>query len=136
MSMRRGRRPTWSEEERERVLRLAAEGRSQREIAEVVFGDARYRGRVERILRRPPERARPAEASLAPEGTPAEVEGLPSSAADAVSIDELVARYEQELARTGAVPSLSEIERLLRIKRQLRALADLERLNALTRASG
>jgi hypothetical protein len=47
----RGRRPRWSERDRERVLALAAEGASQREIAKAVFGDARYRGRVERVLR-------------------------------------------------------------------------------------
>src|SRR5437764_14642466 len=47
----RGRRPSWTKEERERVLALAEQGASQREIAEAVFGDVRYRGRVERILR-------------------------------------------------------------------------------------
>jgi hypothetical protein len=46
-----GRRPRWSRAQRDRVLELAAEGASQRAIAEAVFGDARYRGRVERILR-------------------------------------------------------------------------------------
>ncbi len=46
----RGRPPAWNEEQREQVLELAAEGATQREIAEIVFGDVRYRGRVERIV--------------------------------------------------------------------------------------
>ena len=44
--------PSSSEAEREGVRQLAADGLSIRRIAAVVFGDARYRGRVERILRR------------------------------------------------------------------------------------
>jgi len=43
------------------VHALAAEGRSQRQIAEEVFGDGRYRGRVERILSRLPGRDVPPE---------------------------------------------------------------------------
>src|SRR5688572_23212793 len=39
------------EEQRRRVLELAASGVSQREIANSVFGEARYRGGVERILK-------------------------------------------------------------------------------------
>ena len=39
--------------QRAEVERLAAEGVSVRQIAVQVFGDARFRGRVERILRRP-----------------------------------------------------------------------------------
>jgi hypothetical protein len=46
----RGRRRRFTRAQRDRVLALAAEGASQREIAEQVFGDVRYRGRVERIL--------------------------------------------------------------------------------------
>src|ERR1700738_587935 len=40
-----------SPEERGEVIRLAGEGVSVRRIAVEVFGDSRYRGRVERILR-------------------------------------------------------------------------------------
>ena len=47
---RAGRPPAWNEEQRLQVLELADGGASQREIAVEVFGDARYRGRVERIL--------------------------------------------------------------------------------------
>ena len=47
---RQGRRPRWTRAQRERVLELAAQGASQRAIAEAVFGNARLRGRVERIL--------------------------------------------------------------------------------------
>jgi hypothetical protein len=45
------------------VERLAAEGVSVRQIAAQVFGDARFRGRVERILHRPA--AEPATVALA-----------------------------------------------------------------------
>jgi len=49
------------------------------------------------------------------------------------SVVELVARYERQLVQSGEVPTLREIERLLRIKQQLSDAAKLERLNALTR---
>ena len=40
-----------SPQQRAEVIRLAAEGMSVREIASTVFGDPRFRGRVERILK-------------------------------------------------------------------------------------
>ena len=46
----KGRKRSFSDEQRQRVLELAAQGASQREIAIKVFGDVRFRGRVERIL--------------------------------------------------------------------------------------
>src|SRR6266511_2541658 len=53
--MSRGGRPRAAMPEQvERVRSLAAEQGSERKIAELVFGDARYRGRVERILRPAP----------------------------------------------------------------------------------
>jgi hypothetical protein len=48
---RTGRPPAETPEEREQVLALADKHVPHREIAEQVFGNARYRGRVERILR-------------------------------------------------------------------------------------
>jgi hypothetical protein len=50
-----------------------------------------------------------------------------------VMIAELVARYERQIVSSGEIPSLVDIERLLRIKRQLASMATVERLNALTR---
>jgi hypothetical protein len=47
-----GRRLVSTPAERIRVRVLAKEGFSQQEIAERVFGDRRYHGRVERILKR------------------------------------------------------------------------------------
>ena len=111
------------------MLALAAEGRSQRQIAEAVFGDARYRGRVGRILNRPPARAVPE----LPPGEGEDVEALLASGGEMAIVVELVARYERSLLEGGTVASPAEIERLLRIKRQLAAIAMVERANALAR---
>ena len=122
----RGRRPAYSREQRERVLALAAEGRGQRQIAEQVFGDVRYRGRVERILKLPPTRN--IGSGQAP-GEGNDLEVMLAAGEDMAIVAELVARYELE---SDVAPSLVEIERLLRIKRQLAGMATLKRLKALT----
>src|SRR5439155_24823237 len=105
--------------QRERVLALSAQSRSQREIAEEVFGDARYRGRVERILNQPP--ARPVPELPHREGE--DFEALLAGGSDFAIIVELVERYERRLLESGTVASPAEYERLLRIKRQLAAIA-------------
>ena len=110
---------------------LAAEGFSQRQIAERVFGDERFRGRVERILRQPPSRQHP-RGPIDPDAR-IDLDGLLASEGEMGSVVELVARYERQLVRSGELPPLREIERLLRIKQQLSDIAKLERLNALTR---
>jgi hypothetical protein len=48
---RRGRPQAATPAQVAQVRSLAAEGVSERKIAEIVFGDARYRGRVERLMR-------------------------------------------------------------------------------------
>jgi hypothetical protein len=129
---RQGRRPRWTGAERERVLELAAQGASQRAIAETVFGDARLRGRVERIL------AAEAAASNGPD--------LPRSSAaqgaagesftpesDLELFRELVSRSERAMLESEHPPSLLDIERLLKIKRQLGTLETIEELRLLTR---
>jgi hypothetical protein len=111
------------------IRSLAAEAVSERKIAELVFGDARYRGRVERILRPwSAASARQLPGEQAPgndNGTGAEPE-LPS-------IRELLNRHRRRLANSGELPSLKEIELLLKLERQLEAQEELEHLNALTR---
>jgi hypothetical protein len=120
----RGRRPRWKKEERERVLALAQEGASQREIAETVFGDARLRGRVERILR--------AHTAASNASSPPRNGGddRPSPRArpdsDLELFHELVARAEQALLESEDAPSFGEIERLMRVKRQIDALETIE----------
>src|SRR3954453_9989037 len=49
-----GRPPKSTAEERRDVYSAAMDGMTLREIAELVFGDPRYKDRVARILRRPP----------------------------------------------------------------------------------
>ncbi len=56
-----------------------------------------------------------------------------SSGGEMAIVVELVARYERSLLEGGTVASLDEIERLLRIKRQLATIAMVERANALAR---
>jgi hypothetical protein len=52
------------------------------------------------------------------------------------SIRELLNRHRRRLARSGELPSLKEIELLLKLERQLEAQEELEHLNALTREVG
>jgi hypothetical protein len=131
--MRRGgRRPRWTREERERVIALAEEGASQRQIAELVFGDARFRGRVERILRPP---APASDASALPRtvavGEESSNDLRPES--DLALFRELVARAERAMLESASPPLLSDIERLLRVKRQVDNLEALERANDIAR---
>ena len=109
----------------EQVRSLAAEAVSERKIAELVFGDARYRGRVERLLRT--RSSSPADELPAGEnGSGVEEQELPSTR-------ELLNRHRRRLANAGELPSLKEIELLLKLERQLEATETLERLRALTR---
>jgi len=109
---RRGRPRASTETQRERVRRLAADEWSRRQIAKDVFGDARYRGRVERILRLTPRRL----SAVAQPTDDAQLmtDRLPAAANGGSSLPGLVDRYRRSLAR-DCEPSLSEIERLLQI---------------------
>ena len=120
----RGRRPSWTREERERVLALAEQGASQREIADAVFGDARYRGRVERILRS--EAAASNGPPLPRNDASEDTSGRVRPGSDLELFRELVARAESFLLDSDEAPSLSEIERLMRVKRQIDALETIE----------
>jgi hypothetical protein len=94
-----------------------------------VFGDSRYRGRVERILRRPAVAVRP---TVTAEGEgEIDLEQLLASGGEAGVVPFLLARYERWLITSGTVASPADLERLVRIRRQLAALAELERLRAL-----
>lgn len=128
----RGRPTVATRAQRARVERLAAEGASVRQIAAAVFGAARYRGRVERILR---PRADPAPAPGAYRDPKGEVDlsaVLPASDA-APLLRELFNMYMQRVASGEIEPSVAELARLADLERRLEAKEQLERLNALTR---
>jgi hypothetical protein len=97
---------------------LAAEAVSERKIAEIVFGDARYRGRVERILR--PRSSSPPP-KLPGKQAPGNDDDGTGAEPDLPSIRELLNRHRRRLARSGELPSLKEIELLLKLERQLEA---------------
>ncbi len=123
-----GRREKTTVAQRAEVKRLAAEGLSIRRIAAEVFGDARFRGRVERILG-------PPAASLAtqavPVSTDAELEGVDASAMDTPTLVRLLTRRRLEaLAASGAAPSFTELRSLLDLERRLIAFETLERAEA------
>ena len=127
--MRWGRPRTATHAEVERVLALAARGVSRRKIAESVFGDARYRGRVERIvggeafpLPRPDEADATARARREGFNEPSE---LPSTR-------ELLERHRRRLAEME-LPPLKEIELLLKLERQVEAMEAVALARALTR---
>ena len=121
----RGRRPSWTKLERERVLALAEQGASQREIAEAVFGDARFRGRVERILRADAAASNGPASSRTEASEDASARVRPDS--DLELFRELVARAERSLLDREDGPSLSEIASLMRVKRSIKTLETIER---------
>jgi hypothetical protein len=108
------------------VHRLVQEGLSKREIAARVFGDARYYGRVERILCRPTSRRPNQEPSA---------DGLMDAAPQGSHawIRELLDRHRERLANADELPSLKDIELLMKLERQLEVAETVERLNAITR---
>lgn len=97
---RGGRRPESTREQRERVRALASEGLSQRQIAEDVFGDRRYHGRVQRILRALPARELP--------GVVAPLAGGMSPAAYRTS-EEVEQRWADLLDNLRTGPTVEEI---------------------------
>ena len=110
---------------------MAAEAVSERKIAEIVFGDARYRGRVERSLSR--RGSAPPREPLGEQAAPKVDKDTEPAEPELASIRELLNRHRRQLASTGEVPSLKEIELLLKLEQQVEAQETLERLNALTR---
>ena len=81
---------------------------SVRRIAAAVFGDARFRGRVERILRRPPEVTPLTDPSLA---DPA-LEGIDLGELEWTALIRLL--FERRLAwlaASGEAPSMNELDR-------------------------
>ncbi len=108
--------------QREEVVQLREADMPIRAIAAQVFGDARYRGRVERIL-----------ASREIVGGTRDVAGLEGlEPLEAIRI-----LYERRLAvllEGEAAPSMTELQKLLEVQRQLDGFAALERLRGLTAA--
>jgi len=95
-----------------------------RRIAAAVFGDARFRGRVERILRRPPEVTPLTDPSLA---DPA-LEGIDLGELEWTALIRLL--FERRLAwlaASGEAPSMNELRNLLEVQRRLEAAETVER---------
>ena len=131
---RRGRPPVATPEQVDKVRSLSAQKVSERKIAELVFGDARDRARVERILRR-----RGSSPTGDPPGEHSAVKpdkGAQAGELELPSVRELLNRHRRRLASGGELPSLKEIELLIKLERQVEAQETLERLTALTREVG
>jgi len=109
------------------VERLSRQGASGRAVAKQVFGDVRYRGRVERILR----------SSVASKGIDAgrldEFPGFVPSAETMPAVRSALSRYAARVERGELQPSLAELLKLLDLERRLQAFESLERMNASTR---
>lgn len=127
---RRGRPQAATPAQVAQVRSLAAEAVSERKTAEIVFGDARYRGRVERLLR---TRSSSPARELPGEHAPAGDKGKRADEQELPSIRELLNRHRRRLASAGELPSLKEIDLLLKLEREVETQETLERLNALTR---
>ena len=112
------------------VRRLAASGLSIRSIAAQVFGDARLRGRVERILNRPADAAEEPEAVRAREAELTEFGCLDRVAQVRWLLDRRLADWA---ARDGG-PSGRELLALLKAEGQLRSFEEFDRLQAARRS--
>jgi hypothetical protein len=110
------------------VKRLAGEGASIRAIAAQVFGDARLRGRVERILKGAAAiRPCPEDQALLPEDAVVSAETVPAVRA-------ALRQYLMRLQRGEVQPSVGEMVKLLDLERRLQAFESIEQLNELARA--
>jgi hypothetical protein len=118
----RGARATAAQ--RAEVLRLAAEGMSIRRIAAVVFGDVRFRGRVERIVPQPSE----GKPLTNPSPTDPAPERVDVSQLEGTALIRLL--FERRLAwwkASGQAPSMNELRNLLDVQRRLEAAEAVER---------
>lgn len=121
---RRGRPPAATSSQVQQVRALALEGVSKRRIAEIVFGHARFHGRVERIGRgKVPVGGR--DVANERSSVLADQDELPT-------LHPLLNRHRRRLADTD-LPSLKEIALLLKLEQHLETDEALKRLNALTR---
>ena len=105
------------------MRRLAADDVPVRQIAAAVFGDARLRGRVERILKGD-VRNEPAS-----DLEPLVIEGLSR-------LEIFTALFERRLAAIAAAGgdvSMNELKNLLDVQLQLETWESIERMNQLTR---
>ena len=110
--------------QRAEVKRLAADGISIRKIAAVVFGDARYRGRVERILAGPSLDEVAARTSLAdPDLEDACIDELDTTAVFRLLFKRRLAR----LTESPEPPSMSELRSLLDVQRRIEAAESVAR---------
>jgi hypothetical protein len=108
------------------VRRLSCEGVPIRRIASQVFGDAGFRGRVERILRAPAATAC-APAFDLPVAAAVTAETVPT-------VRLALSRYLVRVERGEIQPTLGDLVRLLDLERRLQAFELVEQMNALTRA--
>ena len=127
-----GRRKKATAAQRAEVTRLAAEGLSIRQIAVEMFGDKRFRGRVERILATP---VTASVTSAVPMSTDAALEAVDIASMETPTLIRLLVRRRLEaLAASGEEPSLTELRSLLDLERRLMAFDELERARARARA--
>jgi hypothetical protein len=112
--------------QRAQVRQLIADGRSIRQTAAEVFGNARFRGRVERIMRSP---TTPSASS--PTASDAEISGLTTTELITLFLERRLAW----LATRETPPSGNEIQQLLKAQLMLHQRQALERSIVGTRES-
>jgi hypothetical protein len=106
--------------QRTEVERLRGEGVSIRLIAARVFGDARYRGRVERILASP--------SGFVPLAADPILDGVDVSALGTTELTRLLVERKLALwALSGKAPPMSELKSLLDVERRLQSFEQVER---------
>ena len=129
--------PRATVDQRERALALVDVGRSYSDVAAEVFGDARYRGRVERIVRA--SKGRPRDVPPRDELV-ARLQTAGANADDSTSpeswLEQLVPLYGAALKQrleAGLPVKARELLALIDLERRLDDARTVKRLNALTR---
>src|SRR5829696_4950795 len=135
-----GPRPNTTPAQRERVLALVDAGRSYSAVAAEVFGEARFRGRVERIVRRERDRrpAFPALDDLLARLGGEDRGGAARPEQDSL-LEQLVPLYGAMLKRrleTDLPVNGRELLALVQLEFRLKNQRELEQMNALTREEG
>src|SRR5438552_4015219 len=124
---RPGRPPASTRAERRRVLELDSLGLSQRQIAERIFGDRRFHGRVARILAR--HRAATIASGTTDDADPAR----PPLEATTALLRELIDNLAARLLAKGEDVTAREIAQLMNLQLRLEQREAYERARDLTR---
>jgi len=134
----KGRKPSWTLEQRQEVIRRVGAGESRRGVAGRVFGDEGLKGRVDRIITEERIGGRRADLERLLRSVAQEAESPKEPDDDTVpTLEQLFPHYARGLKRrledANERVTAGELETFARLEFRIEQRRMVERLNALTR---